>query len=480
MYPDIYRNLCIFNVFNGLVEGLSQFSKKSRVALIYAVEPTNAIRIYDPQNLLKGHELKLKELYIDNSDWRDDLYAEIDRQPKGHFITHENLGMAGLISSGGSSMSFFYQMWFTDHHPNICSIHPTERWLEHAGWLLSQDFASDNISMGTSGHVLQNYALHALTDHIVDTRNKLLGLNTRMLIHPILNTVLNISKTREEGAWPRGELVFMDPDTLSQIDFIAKIQAHERPRICNTKHIRKLLLAVERSSRKLISDGKQIIGISESDIPEAAIIATFHGDHGFLELAGEKICSFYDGTFHSTTRKAKLVELEELLLDTGRDTKSTAVLFQTITRIIHSAEHNRHGCTLVIDLNRHPVRISGHILEPCLDLQKKINLDLACSLIKIDGALHIMAHTNALRGFGCLLDGKAISRENMARGARYNSALRFTAAHDKVVIIVVSSDRPVSVIHHGIDINGESEWNPLEEYPSKPLNLKTYINGVLS
>ncbi|MFO7751064.1 MAG: DNA integrity scanning protein DisA nucleotide-binding domain protein [Desulfobacteraceae bacterium] len=476
---DIYKNLCIFNVINGLMEGLSQFSNTSRVALIYAVEPEQEMLVYDPQGLLKGHEPKLKELYFDTPGWRAKLSGEIEKQPTGHFITHDNLDMAGLITSGGSSQSFFYQMWFTDHHPNICSIHPTERWLEHAGWLLSQEFSSDNISLGTSGQVLQNYALHALTDHIVDTRNRLLGLNTRMLIHPILNAVLSISKTREEGAWPRGSLIFMDPDTLDQIDFIAKIQKHERPKIGNTKHIRKLLLAVERSSRQLISDGKSIIGISASKTPDSSITADFHGDHGFLELAGSKICSFFDGTFHSTTRKAKLVELEELLLDMY-DTKTATALFQIIIRIIHSAEQNRHGCTLVIDQNRKPVKISGHILDPCLDLEEETNLDLACSLIKIDGALHIMADGMALQGFGCLLDGKAIAKENMARGARYNSALRFTAAHGNVIIIVVSSDRPVSIIRHGIDINADWEWTPLPGYPSRPLTLKSYINGAFS
>jgi hypothetical protein len=369
-------------------------------------------------------------------------------------------------------------MWFTDHHPDMCSTHPTQRWLEHAAWLMAQDFASDNISMGTSGHALQNYAIHAITDHIVDVRNQILGLDTRMLINPILDTILNISKTREEGAWPRGRLVFMDPDTLDRVRFIARIQRHERPYLANAKHIRKLLLAVENSDRKLISDGNTIIGISGSDPPPFALVANYQGDHGFLEINGETICSFSDGNFQSTTRRAKLVELEELLLDCQLDSETTTDLFKTIVQIVHTAENRRHGCTLVIDLNAQPVPLSGHVLEPCLTLSKPENLDLACSLIKIDGALHIMS-TIALKGFACLLDGKAIPGENRARGARYNSALRFTAEHEKVIVVVVSSDRPVSIIHSGIEQNALCQWNPLPGYPAQPQTLSSYLNGEL-
>jgi len=478
MKNELYRNLCIFNIFNGLIEGLSHFSQSTRAALIYAPAPEDKVLVYDPQNLLKDHEPKLRELFLDDPDWKKAISKIIAKQPRGHFTPHKNLQLAGLISMGGSSNSFFYQMWFTDHHPDMCSIHPTERWMEHAGWLLAQEFASESISMGTSGHALQNYTLHAITDHIMDVRNRILGLDTRMLIHPILDTILNISKIKEEGAWPRGRIIFVDPEALEKIKFIAKIQKHERPYLDNVKHIRKLLLAVEYSTRKLVSDGKTIIGISNSATPEFAISADFHGDHGFLELAHQTLCSFFDGNFHSTTRKAKLVELEELLLDFNLDAIVCTNLFKTIADIVHTAETKRHGCTLVIDLNKTPLKVSGHIIDPCLSLEDKDNLNLAKSLIKIDGALHIMSDIS-LRGFGCLLDGKAIKGENMARGARYNSALRFTAEHDSVIVVVVSADRPVSLIQHGIEINAHCDWSPRPGYPTtQPETLRQYLNGV--
>jgi hypothetical protein len=55
-----------------------------------------------------------------------------------------------------------------------------------------------------------------------------------------------------------------------------------------------------------------------------------------------------------------------------------------------------------------------------------------------------------------LLDGEAISGEDRARGARYNSSLRFTAHNPNTIIVVVSSDRPVSVLRDGKKY--ESQW----------------------
>ena len=103
---------------------------------------------------------------------------------------------------------------------------------------------------------------------------------------------------------------------------------------------------------------------------------------------------------------------------------------------------------------------------------------LASSLMKIDGAVHIMGDL-CIHGFGCLLDGQTINWENMARGARYNSALRFSALHSHVIVVVVSADRPVSIIYNGIEINAFSYWRPVFHYLPEPLSIRQYLNGAL-
>ncbi|MBF0388923.1 MAG: DNA integrity scanning protein DisA nucleotide-binding domain protein [Desulfamplus sp.] len=475
MFNDRFCNLAIKNIYKGLVDGLSHFSQQSRVALIYARDPSDPLSIYDPQQLLKGHELRLKQLYFDDNRWHKTLLQSIEHQPEGHFITAENLQLAGIISFGGSSRSFFYQMWFTEHHPNMCSIHPTERWLEYAGWLMSQNFEMENIAMWSSGHALQNYATHAVEDHIVDIRNKILGIDAKMFIKPILDMILKLSKTKEEGYWPRGRLVFVDSEFLNGLNFLAKIKRFERPFTSNIKHVRKLMLAVEFSNRILVSDGNTIIGISDSPVPDYAVAAFFNGDYGFVEITGKPICSFFDGAFHSTSRKSKLVELESLLLDCKLDPSIATELFLVVSKLVHTAQNKRHGATLVLNLALEPAELSGHILDPPLDLKKDENFNLASSLIKIDGALHIMSNCE-LMGFGCLLDGKSILSENIGRGARYNSALRFTAEHEDVIVVVVSSDRPVSIIYHGIELNAHCVWDLMPGYLYEPKELKQHLN----
>jgi hypothetical protein len=466
---------CIVDIVEGLNAGLSLFSSLSRVAVIYAISPGDPIFIYDPQLLLEGHEPKLKELYLDNQAWRSDASIPRDKKAFSNMQPIGNLQLAGLISFGERSGSVFYQMWFTEHHPDMCSIGPTERWLEHAAWRFSHDIANDaELYTGISGSFLKEYASHAVRDYIVDEMNVHLGWDTDLRIYPILDAILGISRTAEEGAWARGRLSFVEPNTLSALTFLARFPKMEQPYIDHHKHVRKLLQAVEHSDRALVSDGKTIIGITQQTLPTFSITAEFKGGHGFLYVNNELVCSFSDGRFQSTTLQAKLVHVEEALLETDLDPANGSALFRIISSIVHSAEKKKHGCTLVVDLNSTPLSLSGQQLDMPIDLQIQSNLELAEALAKVDGAIHI-GRDLQLHAFSCLLDGHAIAGEDRSRGARYNSALRFTAAHRNILVVVVSSDRPVSVFQEGVEISAQCEWRPATTYTLAPAPLAYWI-----
>ncbi|MFH2057626.1 MAG: DNA integrity scanning protein DisA nucleotide-binding domain protein [Pseudomonadota bacterium] len=451
-----FTHRCITETIEGLREGLTHFSGPSRTAVIYSIKPKDPMYIYDPQNLLAGHEPKFKELYIDTDDWRKKASLYYDKKKFSNLFPEKNLELAGLISYGGRSSSVVYQMWFTVHHPDMCAIGPTERWLEQAVWRFSHDIANEeDLYTGISGSFLKEYATHAVRDYLVDEMNVLIGWDTRVRVYPILEAVLKISRTPEEGAWPKGKLVFVEKQSLPKMKFIAKFPKVEQPVLDNVKHIRKLLQAVENSDQKLVADEKTIIGIIKGDKLDFSITADFKGRHGFLKLNENKVCSFSDGSFKSTTRKPKLVQIEEELLDSDMNPEDASILFKIITGIVHNAARQRHGCTIVVDLNETPIFISGHLLERPLDLVNYEDLELAKSLSKVDGALHIGADLK-LHGFACLLDGDHVPSEHRARGARFNSALRFTAKHEKIIVIVVSSDAPVSVMKGGNVL--ETKW----------------------
>jgi Probable sensor domain DACND/Probable sensor domain DACNH/DisA bacterial checkpoint controller nucleotide-binding len=467
---------CIGDTLDGLRDGLSHFSGPSRAAVVFAAGPESRMFIFDPQHLLKGHEPRLKELYVDNQSWRARPSVERGSLKYSHITPEKNLQMTGLISYGGRSGSVCYQMWFTEHHPDMCSIGPTERWLEHAAWRFAHDMADESaLYTGISGNFLREYATHAVRDDVVDRMNLILGWDTRLRIYPILDAILELSRTREEGAWPRGKLVFVEPQSLERIPFLARFSPAEQPTMENIKHVRKLLVAVEQSERKLISDGCCVTGIADDSLPDFTITADFRGGHGFLKVVDDTLCSFADGTYQSTTRRANLVHLEEALLESDLDPETGNTVFKIIAALIHQAEAQKHGATLVLDLNHPPVAISGHCFEQSLDLRETAILDLAKSLLRVDGAVHIGADMR-LHGFACLLDGRAIASEDRARGARYNSALRFTAEHADIIVVVVSSDRPVSIIQSGIEISAACQWKPMSCRIVQPIPLNRWVD----
>ena len=170
------------------------------------------------------------------------------------------------------------------------------------------------------------------------------------------------------------------------------------------------------------------------------------------------------------------MEVEEALIESHLEPETAMSLFKIIAEVVHSAEKLKHGCTLVIDLNDDPVEISGQRLEPPLDLKDPDLLGLAQALAKVDGALHI-GRDLKLYAFACLLDGAAIPGEDRARGARFNSALRFTAGRTRLMVVVVSSDRPVSIIQEGLELSARCSWNPVTGFISTPPTLEAWLKS---
>jgi len=457
---------------------LTHFSGPSRAALIYAERPDDPLRLYDPQGLLDSWEPLIEKIYLKSGAWREHDPKTAQMKIFGQIMPQKGPDLAGLVSRGGRAKTVFYQMWFTEQHPTMCSTGPIERWLEHAASLLAHDWANEEwFYTRNSSYVIREYATHAVRDYIRNRLDVKFGLDSRIEVYPILDAVLGISITREEGAWPRGTLVFVDPAMIGAVPFLVRFPHPEKLRLTNYKHARKLILAVENSDRRLVSDGIRIIGVAQGSMPDCRITADFRGGHGFLRFSGNLVCSFSGGSFHSSDRRPNMVHLEELLLESTLEESKRDALFKIVLGIVDRAGEQRHGATLVIDLNLSPISISGQQLASPVDLTNETMLDLAKSLSKVDGALHIGADLR-LHGFACLLDGRAIVSENRARGARFNSALRFTAEHESLIVVVVSADRPVSVIHRGVDLNAPSDWRPIPQSLVQPPTLEEWLIGA--
>jgi len=467
MSETSFENICIFHILDGLREGLSHFSQLSRAAVVYAETPDSPPRICDPQGLLEGHEPKLRDYYLYSSKWRGE---EVTGKEMTMISAEESgLDLSGVITLGARSKSMQYQMWFTEEHPDMCSTGPTQNWLEYAAELISQNFETRNVmSLDTAGFMLQHCANHAIRDFIVDERSRLGWLDTQIRIYPFLDAIIGVSATKEEGAWPRGRMVVVEPSQLDMVRFVCRFPMHEQPNLADIKHVRKLLQAVEDSGRVLVSDGTTVIGIAIGPMPGAYLAAQFSGTHGFLWVKNELACSFSDGRFHSSNLKANLVQLEEQMLESDMDMETQHMLLKIVSLLVNRVRDRKHGCTLVVDTSEGELVMSGQHFEDPLDLQDSSQLKLACSLAKLDGALHIGRDVK-LHGFGCLMDGRSVPGENRARGARFNSALRFTAEHEDIIVVVVSSDRPVSIIKNGVELTARCHFNQIGGFTRPPL-----------
>lgn len=471
-----FVNTCINETLHGLREGLSHFSGDSSAAVIYRLRDKPSLFIFDPYNLLRGHEPKLENFYfgsesagnIPEYNGSSHCYSEIAPVPE--------MQIDGLLSFGGSSATVPYQMWFTDHHPDLSSTGPTERWLEHTVLRFSHDIANDaDLYTGISGKFLREYSTHAICSHITQETLRISGKTIELAVYPILEAILAISKTREEGAFPRGSLVFVSPGSLNEVQFMARFYASELPRLNHYKHVRKLLQSVEGTDHKLISDGLSIHGVSYSHLPNFSVTADYHGRYGYLRINEDPVCSFANGRYQSSSLRAKLFEIEEILLDYDLKSQTRDNLFHIISSLVHNGQSMKHGCTFILDLNDIPAKISGQMLREPLDLNNPDFLELACGFSRVDGALHI-CRDQRLHSFACLLDGRAIEGEDRARGARYNSALRFTAENPKTVVVVVSADRPVSVIQKGVVVDGRCQWQPWSSVALTPKLLEDWLH----
>lgn len=479
MRTNSFINRCIRETLSGIRDGLSLFTGESRAAVIFCLSPGELLYICDPQNLLRGYEPRLQAIYLEDCTWCLPLEHSYTEKAYNFIRTQDDLQLDGLISYGGSSSPVYYQMWFTEHHPNLCSLGPTHRWLEHAVLRFSHDIANgENLYTGISGNFLREYSSHAVHDYIVDKTSLILGMDARVPVYPILDIILLISKTNEEGVKPYGSLSFVEPKMIDNVPFLTRFKDTERPLLNNAKHVRKLLQAVEHSERSLISDGTCIVGISAGRMCTFHIEAKFHGKFGFLRVDDETICSFQDGSYSSDTHRARLVEVEEALLDIELSPEIRTNLFKIVSALVHNAEEKMFGCTFVLDLAPEITKIAGQSLHPPLDLKRPDKLSLAAGLSKVDGALHIRNDLH-LYGFACLLDGYSVPNEDRARGARYNSALRFTAKHQETIVVVVSADRPVSIFQMGKEMKTRNDNTSSSSCSLYPTPLQFWLEKTV-
>lgn len=269
-----------------------------------------------------------------------------------------------------------------------------------------------------------------------------------------------ISSLKYEGDSTIGKLIICKEDHPN-INLLLRLTNPIQLR--DHRKVRKLL-EIASDNLHLYTNGDQIIGFAElkgqyNSSDENLFIVNFTGPHKWelihdshtmmiVEYTNPRlpISKIDEFIFYST--------LKRIFNDISNDN------LDSLWNVVISATEQKHGTLIIISNNaRNEVkRLENQStnIEPLLPDEKIIK-----SITSIDGAVildtHCMCHA-----IGLILDGLASSNGTSARGARYNSAIRYVDGHEgECAAIIISEDGMVDLYPQ---LKPQIKKSELEEY----------------
>ena len=231
-----------------------------------------------------------------------------------------------------------------------------------------------------------------------------------------------IAAERYEGAASEGRLIVCP---TNHPDICAKVKLTQPIEIYNYRGIRKLL-EVSSNSMGLLCNIESVWGLgipldTYQPSQENLFEIRFAEHHTWELVHAENIM------LRVKYRQARLPRARfDRRLFCDRVTqlfeidRSTANI---LIKAVEAAVEQRHGTMLVITekAERETKRLAAQstTIEPVI-----VSKDLISHLSNIDGAI-LISPEGIVYSFGVILDGKASENGNSARGARYNSAIRY-------------------------------------------------------
>lgn len=465
--------LSVAEIAEGLIEGISRFAGPSRVAAIVTFPLNGELLICDDHGLLSPYAAEIQTYFFHDKTWLAGIRNYVPNDSLIARYPQPSVEIPGVVARAVSTARIHYQAWFVERPGNCLSEGPLAKWLEYAGMRLVDESFTWHLGRYRPYRVvfanLANYVSSAVIDYIRSELWSATNANNKIDIEQIIDGILGISGTFEEGQRATGRIVFAKDGDLAQLSYVTKFPKASLPRLENWKQVQKILKTVSGTNYSLVSNGSYLLGIcNKTDSLNGIIDVDFYGGRGEIRVNSKPVCSFRDGRLYSRGLWPKLDELSEVFTKLGLDNEA-ADLTTIVQTLAESAVRSRHGCTVLIDLNE-PADIGGQLLEEPIDLHSGEQSALAASMSEVDGALRI--GTNGfLYAFGCILDGRRSTKEDLSRGSRYNSALRFSESQPDCIVVVVSEDGHTSIFHEGKD--RQQHPKRLHRATSRPAALQT-------
>ena len=235
----------------------------------------------------------------------------------------------------------------------------------------------------------------------------------------------------------RGHLVITQRDNLTNK---LAVTFENRVGLYDTRGVRKILQLTDETNA-LLSDGGYAYGLGQcSSAPDVVKITIEAHAKWSLSIDGTILMKV---SYEHATLPKQIID-KEFFKDIAERTVG-AIHVERVWDIFQSALDSGHGTTIVI--SQDPVSETTRLGKEALPIKPEyLNRENVARLGRVDGAI-ILGPDGRCYGFGVILDGLGTSSGDRARGARFNSSVRYqqTSAVGTMVI-VISDDGTVDLI----------------------------------
>ena len=260
------------------------------------------------------------------------------------------------------------------------------------------------------------------------------GMPSDLLVH-----LDAIAATPYEGRPAVGRIRFLSQKS----QYLPLLQFGAAVRLSKTRQARKVL-EMSDTDHHLVSDGERVVGLAQSDLAPDAFEVWFSG-RGVWTLVhgGVDLLRSVNGraTLPAPPLDKSLLLDNYLRLFPEHDESG----FESIWVLAQTAAKQEHGTMLVIHrrAEEEARRLGGQAIPLTAG---PLSSDALAAATSIDGAV-LVSPDGSCHAIGVILDGLAGTAGDAARGARFNSGIRYASSHrGDCLVIVVSEDGSIESV----------------------------------
>ena len=293
------------------------------------------------------------------------------------------------------------------------------------------------------------------------------GANVARVVAPYLRQLCAIATRREEGELPEGDLICADTEDL-RLTITRRIVPSVG--LQHSKHVRKIVQMAGPGGQVHVGcTPSEVVGfLNESSLPERFLRVRLEGNGVATvsvrgEGAGEReveIATYRGARFSGVpVRPDPAVICSDLIAHAAeRRIALDARVAAGVAELACRASLLGHGAMIVVGGDQRRLFDQGQGFDPPLDVTHAPDLDQLASISTVDGAVLITRSGEVHRG-ATLVDGAAVGGYDHSRGARHNSAMRYTSTDRGAIVVTISEDGPYAIFIQGEDVSAVAEYS---------------------